>query len=214
VTAWSKAAEEENASKGIRHRGRLPRTFGSTTFGSTARPQGCARGVRNLVNPMAGCGVQQTRRQSNELILGSVRCVGNRWSREERQERNAFGTWQSRTEVWATAQAGVGAMTVVSAKGRTMNPKRGVRDGAVDLRVDRDAPDRANRYASEQERRRCLDPMRSIYGASGKGQRTTAHEVSATTRHRFGAGCEIALERRYCNLERSWGSVRRPTPGS
>jgi hypothetical protein len=38
-----------------------------------------------------------------------------------------------------------------------MNPKRGVRDGAVDLRVDRDAPDRANRYASEQERRRCLD---------------------------------------------------------
>jgi hypothetical protein len=34
--------------------------------------------------------------------------------------------WQSRTEARATALAGVDAATVVSAKGRSMNPKRGV----------------------------------------------------------------------------------------
>jgi hypothetical protein len=62
-----------------------------------------------------------------------------------------------------------------------MNPKRGVRNVEVDLRIVRDLPDRANRYASEQERCRCLDPMRSIHGRGGKGQRTTLHEVSATT---------------------------------
>jgi hypothetical protein len=95
-----------------------------------------------------------------------------------------------------------------------MNPKRGVRNVEVDLRVDRDEPDRANRYASEQEPCRCLDPMRSIYGTCGEGQRTTLHEVSATTRHCLDRGCEIALARRYVNLERSWVSARRPTPGS
>jgi hypothetical protein len=69
-----------------------------------------------------------------------------------------------------------------------MNPMRGVRDVEVDLRVGWDAPDRANRYASEAEPRRCLDPMRSIYGTGSKGQRTTLHEVSAKTRHRLGPG--------------------------
>jgi len=95
-----------------------------------------------------------------------------------------------------------------------MNPKRGVRNVEADLRIGRDRPDRANRYASEQERCRCLDPMRSIYGRGGEGQRTTLHEVSATTRHGLDLGCELALERRYVNLERSWVSVRTPTPGS
>jgi hypothetical protein len=95
-----------------------------------------------------------------------------------------------------------------------MNPMRGVRNVRVDLRVGRDSPDRANRYASEQESRRCLDPMRSIYGTGNKGQRTTLHEVSVTTRHRLGPGCEIAFERRRDNLERPRVPVRRPTPGS
>jgi len=95
-----------------------------------------------------------------------------------------------------------------------MNPKRGVQDVEVGLRVGRNVPDRANRYASEQERCRCLDPMRSIYGRGGEGQRTTLHEVPATTRHGLDLGCEIALERQYVNLERSWASVRTPTPGS
>jgi len=76
------------------------------------------------------------------------------------------------------------------------------------------APDRANRYASEQESRRCLDPMRSTYGGGGKGQRTTLHEVSVTTRHCLDLGGEVAFERRRDNLERPWESVRRPTPRS
>jgi hypothetical protein len=95
-----------------------------------------------------------------------------------------------------------------------MNPMRGVRNVRVDLRVGRDSPDRANRYASEQESRRCLDPMRSIYGTGNKGQRTTLHEVSVTTRHSLDHGCEIAFERRRDNLERPRVPVRRPTPGS
>ena len=37
-----------------------------------------------------------------------------------------FGTWQSRAEAWMTVQVGVDAGTVVSAKGRSMNPMRGV----------------------------------------------------------------------------------------
>jgi hypothetical protein len=187
VTAWSKAVEEGNASKGVRHGEDSRRTFGSATFGSRLGRE-ADQGVRNVVNPMAGCGVQQTRRPSKGWIFGSALCGGNRWSREERQERNAFGTWQSRTEVWATAQAGVDAVTVVSAKGRSMNPMRGVRDVEVDLRVGWDGPDRANRYASEEEWRRSLDPMRSIYDTGGKGQRTTLYEVSVTTRHRLGPG--------------------------
>jgi len=36
-----------------------------------------------------------------------------------------------------------------------MNPKRGVWNVEVDLRIGPDRPDRANRYASEQERCRC-----------------------------------------------------------
>jgi len=42
VTDWSKAAGEEKASKGLRHRGWFHRTFGSTTFGSrkAERPTG------------------------------------------------------------------------------------------------------------------------------------------------------------------------------
>jgi hypothetical protein len=163
---------------------------------------------------MAGCGVQQTRGQSNGWISGSVRCGGNRWSREERQERNVFGTWQSRTEVQATVWTGVDAATVMSAEGRSMNPKRGVRYVEVDLRVGGDGLDRANRYASEQERCRCLDPMRSIHDRGGKGQRTTLYGVPATTRHCLDLGCEIALERRHFNLERPWVSVRRSTPCS
>jgi len=95
-----------------------------------------------------------------------------------------------------------------------MNPKRGVRDVEVDLRVGWDAPDRANRVASEQDWHRCLDPMRSIYGGGGKGQRVTPHEVSATTRHCLDVGGGIAFERRYWNLERWCVSARRFTPGS
>jgi len=77
VTAWSKAVEEGNASKGIRHWGRLPWTFGSTTFGSRLGRE-ADQGVRNVVNPMAGCGVQQTRRLSKGRIFGSALCGGNR----------------------------------------------------------------------------------------------------------------------------------------
>jgi hypothetical protein len=52
-------------------------TARSTTFGSTLGRE-TEQGVRNVVNPMAGCGVQQTRGQSNERIFGSARCGGNR----------------------------------------------------------------------------------------------------------------------------------------
>jgi hypothetical protein len=77
VTAWSKAAEEGNASKGPRHRGRFPdlRVHDLRVGGSAARP---SQGVRNVANPMVGCGVQQTRGPSNEWIFGSARCVANR----------------------------------------------------------------------------------------------------------------------------------------
>jgi hypothetical protein len=95
-----------------------------------------------------------------------------------------------------------------------MNPKRGVREVEVDLRNDWDGLDRANRVASEQDWHRCLDPMRSIHGGGGKGQRTTPHEVSATTRHCLDLGCEIAFERRHWNLERRCVPARRLTPGS
>jgi hypothetical protein len=43
--------------------------------GTVERPR---QEVRNVVNPMAGCGVQQTRGQSNEWVFGSARCGGNR----------------------------------------------------------------------------------------------------------------------------------------
>jgi len=63
-----------------------------------------------------------------------------------------------------------------------MNPKRGVRNVEVDLRVGWNVPDRANRYAAEQEPRRCLDLMRSIHGRCGKGQTNhTARGVSDDT---------------------------------
>ena len=52
-------------------------TVRSTTFGS-ALGRETEQGVRNVVNPMAGCGVQQTRRPSNEWVFGSARCGGNR----------------------------------------------------------------------------------------------------------------------------------------
>jgi hypothetical protein len=163
---------------------------------------------------MAGCGVQQTRGQSNERIFGFARCGETAEAGRNGKSGAPFGTWQSRTEVWATAQAGVDAATVVSAEGRSMNPKRGVRDVEVDLRVGSHTPDRANRYASEEESRRCLDPMRSIYGGGGKGQRTTPHEVSATTRLGLDLGRGIAFERRCDNLERPCVPARRHTPCS
>jgi len=76
----------------------------------------------------------------------------------------------------------VDAVTVVSAKGRSMNPKRGVQNVEVSLRVGWDGQDRANRYASEQERCRCLDPMRSIHGRGGEDQTShTARDVSDDT---------------------------------
>ena len=84
------------------------------TFGSRHRkvegswkqgePQGRLRGA---TNPHAVEGP----------TFGSGLCGGNRWSREERQERNESGTWQSRAEVWATVQMGVDAETVMLAKG-------------------------------------------------------------------------------------------------
>jgi len=62
-----------------------------------------------VVNPRAGCGVQQTRGAVEGAIFGSRLCGENRWSREERQERNERETWQSRAEAWTTVQAGVDA---------------------------------------------------------------------------------------------------------
>jgi hypothetical protein len=79
-----------------------------------------------------------------------------------------FGTWQSRTEVRATALAGVDAATVMSAEGRSMNPRRGVQRVEVGFRVDWDVPDRANRCASEEESCRRLDPMRSTHDRVAK----------------------------------------------
>lgn len=119
------AAEEGKASKGIRHRGRFPGPRGPDPVGrgmparadqrsrKRGEPQGRLRGATNphaVEGPVFGLGL----------------CGGNRWSREERQERNVFGTWQSRAEVWTTVQAGVDAETAMSAKGRSMNPMRGV----------------------------------------------------------------------------------------
>jgi hypothetical protein len=83
--------------------------------------------------------------------------------------------WQSRTEVRATALTGVDAATVMSAEGRSMNPKRGVQLVEVGLRIDWDGKDRANRYVSEEESCRRLDPDE---GASTTGwQRPTNHPV-------------------------------------
>jgi len=107
----------------------------------------------------------------------------------------------------------VDAVTVVSAEGRIDEPQERSPDEQSTF-GSAAAPDRANRYASEQESRRCLDPMRSIYGGGGEGQRTTPHEVSVTTRHGLELGGEVAFERRRDNLERPWESVRRPTPRS
>jgi hypothetical protein len=173
-----------------------------------------AQGVRNVVNPMAGCGVQQTRGQSNGRVFGS-----GRLRRKPLEPGGTAGAERAR-DVAVPGRSpgdgldGSGRSDVMSAEGRSMNPKRGVRCVGASLRVGCDGPDRANRYASEQERCRCLDPMRSIHDSGGKGQRTTLHGVPATTRHCLDLGCEIALERRHFNLERSWVSVRSPTPGS
>jgi hypothetical protein len=76
--------------------------------------------------------------------------------------------WQSRTEAWATAQVGVDAATVVSAEGRSMNPKRGVQLAEVGFRVGSSVQDRANRYASEEDACRRLDPMRSTHDRVAK----------------------------------------------
>ena len=65
------AAEEGNASKGHRHRGRLPRTFGSTTFGSAARLRGRARESETWRTPWsaAGCNKPADRRTSGSSDL-------------------------------------------------------------------------------------------------------------------------------------------------
>jgi hypothetical protein len=123
-----------------------------------------------------------------------------------------FGTWQFRTEAWTTVQVGVDAVTVVSTKGRSMNPMRGVQPRTAFGPLP--ALDRANRYASVKESCRSLDPMRSIHDVVAKAKRTITYGVPATTRHCFGGGCEIALELRHANLERSWEPVRDLTPGS
>jgi hypothetical protein len=62
----------------------------------------------------------------------------------------------------------VDAATVVSAEGQSMNPKRGVQLVEVGFRVDWDVRDRANRYASEEESCRRLDPMRSTHDRVAK----------------------------------------------
>jgi hypothetical protein len=65
------AAEEGNASKGHRHRGGLPRTFGSTTFGSAARLRGRARESETWRTPWsaAGCNKPADRRTSGSSDL-------------------------------------------------------------------------------------------------------------------------------------------------
>jgi hypothetical protein len=125
-----------------------------------------------------------------------------------------FGISQSRTEVWTTVQAGVDAATVVSAKGRTMNPMRGVQLAEVGFRVGPGVRDRANRCASEEESRRCLDPMRSTHGRVMKANESLCTRCQRRHAIRLGLGCEIALELRLSNLERSWVSVRGSTPGA
>lgn len=82
------------------------------------------------------------------------------------------------------------------------------------LRAEPSALDRANRDVSEEESCPSLDPMRSTHGEVEKAKRPTLHDVSATTRHGFGRGCEIAFELWHCNLWRSWVPVRGFTPGS
>jgi hypothetical protein len=60
-----------------------------------------------------------------------------------------------------------------------MNPKRGVPLVEVDLRIGSDVQDRANRYASEEEGCRRLDPDE---GATTTGwQRPTNHSVRAAS---------------------------------
>jgi len=59
-------------------------------------------------------------------VFGSRLCGENRRSREERQGRNARGTWQSFAEAWATVQAGVDAGDGRVGEGASMNPMRGV----------------------------------------------------------------------------------------
>lgn len=86
------AAELERARRGdgmarLPRRGTLRRVFATgedspdlrvhdlRVDGSAERPN---QRVRNVVNPTAGCGVQQTREPSNGWILGSICCGGNR----------------------------------------------------------------------------------------------------------------------------------------
>jgi hypothetical protein len=67
----------------------------------------------------------------------------------------------------------------MSAEGRSMNPKRGVQHGEVGFRVGGVVQDRANRYASEEEECRRLDPDE---GALTTGwQRPTNHPVRSAS---------------------------------
>jgi len=160
VTAWSKAVEEGKASKGVRHGEDSRRTFGSATFGSRlgreaesgspkrGEPHGRLRGA---TNPQAVEGVDLRICPLRRKPLKPGGTAGTEHVRDVAVPNRSLGD----------GPGGCGRRTVVSAKGRSMNPMRGVRDVEVDLRVGWDGPDRANRYASEEELRRCLDPMRS-----------------------------------------------------
>lgn len=215
MTAWSKAAEEGNASKGPRHRGRFldgpsgPRPSGrrlgcEAESGSPKRGEPHGR-LRGATNPRT---VERV-----DLRICSLR-------RKPLKPGGTAGAEHDRDVAVPIRSLGDGP-------GGGRRSDGCVDEGAIDEPQERSPEtsrsifgstgtqlDRANRYASEQESRRCLDPMRSIYDRCGKDQRTTLHEVPATTRHGLDLGCEIALERRRDNLERPWAAVRRPTPGS
>jgi hypothetical protein len=166
-----------------------------------------------LANPTAGCGVQQTREPSKD---GS----SDPSSAEETVEAGRNGKNGTSTgrgspapksgrrprREWTQA-------TVVSAKGRIDEPHERSPTTGLGLRAEPSALDRANRDVSQEESCPSLDPTRSTHGEVEKAKRSTSHGVSATTRHGFGHGFEVALELWHCNLWRSRVSVRRIRTG-
>jgi hypothetical protein len=213
VTAWSKAVEEGNASKGIRHWGRLPLDREVHDLRVEARPRGRPgspkRGephgrLRGATNPQAveGAGLRIRPLRRKPLKPGGT--AGTEHVRDVAVPDRSLGDGPGGC---GRSDGRVGGGAIDEPHERSPG-RRGRPSGRPRF------SDRANRYASEQESRRCLDPMRSIYGTGSKGQRTThARGVSDDTPSPR-PWCEIAFERRRDNLERPWVPARRPTPGS
>ena len=147
-----------------------------------------------MVNPTAGCRVQQTCGQSKGGSSDPPSAEETAEAGRNGKSGTSAGRGSPTPKSGRRLRREWTQTTVVSAKGRSMNPMRGVQPLGAAFGPN---PVRwTARTGTSPRRSSCpsLDPMRSTHGEVEKAKRPTLHDVSATTRHGFGQGCEIAFE--------------------